>query len=138
MGNALWLSLALPQWYFSSLLMPLGAGALTLVPAIGGGALIVGILLGIRTRARPLLLFGVLALLSHVFVALAGLLRGTMRGTDSSAIMIFALLQLAAATYLVYRADKARLPAILLAIFTVSYALFATFIAGMSLSDTWL
>ena len=138
MSNAVWLTLALPQWYFSSLLMPFEAGPLTLVPAIGGSALVVGTLLGIRARARLLLFFGALALLSHALVALAGLLRGILRGTDSSSVLIFALLQLAAATYLVYRADNARLPAILLAIFTVSYALFATFIAGMSLSDSWL
>lgn len=138
MGNALWLFVALAKWYFPSVLAPFSAGPLTLIPAIGVVCLAIGVVLGIRARVPALLFFGLLALISHAYVALAGFLRGTMDDSSSPIFLVFLLLQVVLAGYLVYRIKGARLPAIFLAIFTSTYAFFASFIAAMSFSDTWL
>jgi hypothetical protein len=138
MGNALWFFMALAQWYFPCVLAPFSAGPLTLIPAVGVVCLAIGAILGMRARAPSLLFFGVLALISHAYVALAGFLRGTMHDSNSPMFLVFLLLQVVLAGYLVYRVKGARLPAIFLAIFTSTYAFFASFIAAMSFSDTWL
>ncbi len=54
MGNAVWLFLALPQWFFSSILMPFGAGALTIIPALGVVCFGIAATLGVRLRAKKL------------------------------------------------------------------------------------
>ncbi|MGD8977680.1 MAG: hypothetical protein PVG91_08750, partial [Gammaproteobacteria bacterium] len=76
MGNAIWLFTALPKWFVSSMLSPLGAGALTLVPAVGTVCLAIGMVLAVQHRAKALWAFAVPALISQVFVAVAGFFRG--------------------------------------------------------------
>jgi len=138
MGNAVWLFIAQAEWYFPCILAPLSAGALTLIPTIGIVALAIGVVLGVRAQEPGLLFFGLLAFASHVYVAIAGFLRGTVHDGNSPIFYAFLLVQIAVALFLVYRIRSARLSAMFLAIFTSSYAYFAAFIAAMSFSDTWL
>lgn len=138
MGTAVWLFLAQAEWYFPCILSPLSAGPLTWVPSIGIVALLAGIILGIKAGRPSLLLFGLLAFASHLFVAVAGFFRGAIHESNMLIVCSFLLLQLAAAVYLVYRLKGVRLSATLLALFTLSYAWFAAFIASMSFNDTWL
>lgn len=139
MGNALWLILALPQWYFSSLLTPLAAGPLTLAPAVGALAFIAGVVDGVAIRQRRLFLFLIPFVFSEALVGIAGLLRGAAGGTASNfALVIFLVTQAALSGWLVYRVKGSRIPAAALAIFTLTYAAFAAFVATMSFSDTWL
>jgi hypothetical protein len=54
LGVAIWLFLALFQWYFAAVFMPFSEGVLTAVPAFGAMCLVIGIALGIKARARAL------------------------------------------------------------------------------------
>lgn len=139
MDDAIWLFFALAQWYFPTIFSPLSAGYLTLIPAIGVVSLVFGVVLGIRARRRSLLLFGLLALASHVYVAIAGFFRGSLPGSDSHPLLLaFLLVEVVISCYLVYRLKGVRIPAIFLAIFTSSYAGMACFIAAMSFTNDWL
>ena len=135
MGNAEWLFLALPMWY---------AGAIAMViPAIGIAGLIIGIVWGAVARAPGLLFFLALPAASQVFVAIAGFMRGWFRNpllqqTAGIVLLAFMLMQIAAAGYLVFRLKGARLPAIALAIFSLSYANFASLVAFMAFTEQWL
>ncbi len=139
MGNAFWLFFALPKWFFSSILAPFSAGALTLIPVAGIVCLIIGIVLAVRLRAKSLWVFAFPALASQALVTIAGFMRGAF-ANSSSVLVLFAFLaiQLGLSSYLVYRFREARLPAILLAVFSLSYAFYASFIAGMAFTDDWL
>lgn len=138
MGNAVWLFLVLPQWYFKTILAPFSAGPLTAIPALGVVCFAIGIVLGIRARAPSLLFFALLALASQAYVALAGFLRGAFHTSNDPVFFVFLVVQVVLAGYLIYRLKGARLPAVFLAIFTSSYAFFASFVAAMSFGDTWL
>ena len=142
MGNAIWLLTALPSWYLEGAAHPLSAGALTLIPAIGLFALLLGAVLGVAARRRELLWFLLLFGLSEVLVGLAGLMRGQVRpsASDGLAAILYAFLglQLSVSVYLLYRIRGARLATAALGIFSVTYAAYAIFIAGMSFTDTWL
>lgn len=139
MNNALWLLASLPEWYFSTLLAPLSAGPLSLVPALGALSLIAGIGLGISVRRRDLWLFGIPFLLTEALVAFAGFYRGQVdEAISKPVLLIFLALILLISVSLVWRMQGARLPALLLAIFSVTYGLFGAFVAAMSFSDNWL
>ena len=139
MGNAVWLILALPNWFFSTIIHPFSAGPLTLVPTIGVICFCSGVILGIRNREKSLLAFILPVLLSEMLVAAAGFMRGALRGSASNPVVYgFLILQLLIAVYLVFRLRGSRVAATLLAVFSILYALFAVFIAGMSFNDTWL
>ncbi|WP_375427496.1 hypothetical protein [uncultured Sphingomonas sp.] len=139
MGNALWLVLALPKWYFSTILAPLSAGPLTIVPAIGVICLVIGTALGILRKQKLLLAFIAPFLLSELFVAISGFYRGRLPGSaGNSILLIFLLLTLITSSYVLYRAKGARLTGTLLFVFSLTYALFAAFVAAMSFSDSWL
>ena len=137
MGNAVWLFFALPEWYFSSILQPFGAGILTAVPAVGILALAVGIAWGVAKRRLGLAIFLTLPAASQALVVVAGLLRGKVHNSDMM-LWMFLLLQAIAAGCFVFRLKSARIPASALTVFALSYAFFASFVASMSFSDMWL
>lgn len=139
MGNAIWLFFALPEWYFSSILSPFSAEILTMIPAAGIICLLVGAVWGGIKRRVGLLLFLLLPLSSQGLVAVAGFMRGEVE-SGTAEIVLWALfwLQLVVAAYFIIRMKGARLPALFLSLFALSYAVFASFIASMSFSDVWL
>jgi hypothetical protein len=143
MGNAVWLFCAVPTWYFSTLLMPFGAGMLSAIPASGAVCLVIGAVWGIIERKANLLVFLLLIVASQALVVVAGFWRGSLRGTTNELTLqtllgIFLLLQIAIAGYFVWRLKGARWPAAALAIFTSSYAAFGAFVAAMAFSNDWL
>jgi hypothetical protein len=139
MNNAVWLILALPEWYFSALMVPFSLGMLSLAPSIGALALAVGVILGFVKRTRRLLFFAVPLLLSELLVGVAGALRGNVDASQANIVLLlFLAAQVMGAGYLVYKLRGVWPAAIALAIFSVSYAFFAAFVAGMSFTDSWL
>ena len=139
MYNAVWLFLALPKWYFSTILVPFSTNLLTLIPMLGILSLAIGVLLGLLQGRRDLLLFLLLPAASQALVVISGLMRGEFPdGASDPYLWAFILLQVAAAGYLVFRLSGARWAATALAIFSVSYARFAALVAGMSFADIWL
>jgi hypothetical protein len=139
-GNALWLVSALPLWYLSPVANPLGAGFLSLVPFIGSLALVVGAVVGILQRRPPLLIFVVSPFISECYVAVAGALRGQLRGNAGLVpASLFAVIQAAFLIwFLIYRLKGANLAASALALFCASYASFAWFVGAMAFADDWL
>ncbi len=141
MGNAIWLFLATPVWYLSALatLLVPGDRIFGLVALVGLLGLVLGTVLGIKRRQAKLLWFLLSPLLSQVYVAFAGLLRGALASDPATlAFWIFMALQLAMLSFLLFRCRDARLPGAALSLFGISYALFAAFFAAMSFTDTWL
>ena len=139
MNNAVWLFQALPIWYFSTIVHPLSAGPLTAVPALGIISLVVGLTLGLSGREPRLLLFLIPFAFSQLFVAIAGALRGCLAGASSGPpLLLFILVQVVLVGYLIYRLAGARGAAVALAAFSLTYALFADFVASMSFSNDWL
>ena len=137
MQTALWLFLMLPKWYFSAIAAPFAAAYLSAGPALGTIALLVGVAWGVLKRRRELAAFVILPAASQGLMVVAGLLANRP-AFASPAIWVFPLLQLVFGLYLIYRFEGARLPATALAVFSVTYASFATFLAGMAISGTWL
>ena len=137
MQGAAWLFLSLPHWYFSSIGAPFKAGLLSALPALGTAALLVGVVSGVILRRSDLAVFLVLPAASQGLMIVAGFLMNRP-AYASPAWWIFPLLQLVLAGNFIYRLRGARLPATALAAFSVTYALFATFLAGMAISGTWL
>lgn len=141
MGNALWLLIVTPKWYFSTVAVPLAAGLLTFIPALSVVGLLVGIATGILSGERRLLLFLLPFSDNELLVAIAGFARGRFResnATMSGVQLGFLAAQIVAMIYLVYVSKSARISAVLLAAFTLTYAVFSMFVASMSFSDTWL
>jgi hypothetical protein len=145
-GNAIWLFLAVPAWYCSIIVSSLSAGLLSAIPALGILSLAIGIVVGIAKRERGLLIFLLLPAASQILVVVAGFMRGAFQPDANQLdqlalwiiLAIFMLLQIVGAAYIVWRLKGARGPAVAIAIFTSSYALFAAFVAAMAFSDTWL
>ena len=139
-GNALWLVSALPLWYLSPVAHPLAAGVLSLIPFIGGLALVVGAAVGIAERRPSLIYFLVSPLLSECYVAVAGALRGQLRGNSGwIPTSVFAVVQVALLIWLlVFRLKGGRIAASALALFCASYAFFAWFVGAMAFADDWL
>jgi hypothetical protein len=139
MGNAFWLFFALPQWYFSAALNPLSEGVLTAVPAVGSLCLAIGVIWAAVNRQMLTLIFLISPAASQLFVAAAGFLRGEVHGsTTGAALIVFLILQLVLISYLVYRLHGARFAASAFAVFCMSYALAAAFVASMAFNDSWL
>ena len=142
MGNAIWLFLAVPAWYCSTIVSPFSAGLLSAIPALGILSLTIGVVVGIAKRELGLLIFLLLPAASQILVVVAGFKRGAFQhDANQLALWIigtFMLLQIVGAAYIVWRLKGARGPAAAIAIFTSSYALFAAFVAAMAFSDNWL
>lgn len=74
--------------------------------------------------------------LSQALLALAGLIPGRM--PDASGLLIaFLCIQIIVCGVLIYRLRQIGIAASMLALFCVSYAVFASVAAGMSLQNTW-
>jgi hypothetical protein len=135
----MWLAFAGPAFYLGAALQPFSAGYLSFIPLLGIVGLVIGIVVGCVQRKRVLFLFVFPFLLSEVFLTVGGLLRGQFLGTTwQTPSVIFAITQISAIVFVAYRGRKALVADFSLALFSLTYALFAWFIAGMSLSDTWL
>ena len=79
MGGAIWLSRALPDWFFSSILSPFQAGALSSIPSAGTICLTIGLVLAIFGRRQPrLFAFALPVLATQAFVAVAGASLGQL------------------------------------------------------------
>ena len=142
MGNAVWLTLAIPKWFFSTLLAPFAGGPLTLLPSAGSVCLGIGVFEAVRHRQWRLSLIAFSFLLSEVFGALSGLLRGqyTIQSHQSPSILINTFLgsQLIINMFFLYWFKNARVSALFLVVFCLIYALFTLFVAEMSLQEAWL
>ena len=139
MDSAIWLLTELPEWFFSSLRDPLGAGALTIIPFVGIWALVVGTILLFWGRSVRLLWFIVPIFISTVFVAAAGLFRGVFSDLVLYWFLsVFSFSYLGIVFFLVYYCRKYWLPALMFATFNLSYGVFALFVGYMSLTDNWL
>jgi hypothetical protein len=137
MGNALWLFFALPDWYFTTILMPFSAGPVTAIPASGIIALAAGLAFAIAGR-EPSILWGLVSVAaSHLLVSVAGLFRGQLE--DSGLVFLgFLFAQLVGLVYMVFVSHESRRAGLCIAWFCGTYALFAAFIASMSFADSWL
>lgn len=142
MGNALWLFLSVPVWYFGAIVSPLSAGPLSAIPALGALFLAIGIVAGAAKREMRLLVFVLLLAGSQILVAVAGFLRGALRPDPNNLLLwivgAFIFLQITGAAYIVWRLKGVRLPAAAMALFSSSYALFAAFVAIMAFTDDWI
>jgi hypothetical protein len=139
MESAIWLLLAAPKWYFETLLDPLGAGIFSEIPALGASACVAGLILSALRRRKGLLLFLIPFAASETLVAVAGALRGRIAQSPAGWIALaFPLAQAVFSLWLLWRLRGARAPAAALVIFSLSYALFTAFVAGMAFADDWI
>jgi hypothetical protein len=97
MGDAVWLFFALPNWYFSTIVTPFGAGTLTAIPTLGIVSLVAGVLWGAFKRRLGLLVFLALPAASQGLVVVAGFMRGSLLHGSEPIILGFVLLQIAIA-----------------------------------------
>lgn len=127
MDRALQALIALPNWFFSSVLRPFEAGWLTLIPAIGTLLCLAGVVAAMRSQNRQLIFFFVPFGLSELFVALAGFGYGTYADRDAlTPVMIgFGVLAVAATILATLRNLKTPVTAGLLFGFSLTYALTA-------------
>jgi hypothetical protein len=140
-GNAVWLVRVLPGWFFDGCLALFGgeSNPILIVPFAGLVALIAGVVWGLLRRNARLLLFLVPPILSEAHVAAAGFLRGRLRGAGGDwASLGFLAAELIVCLGLIVWIRGARLPAALLALFSISYGLFAAFVATMAFRDSWI
>jgi len=107
-GYAIWLFLAVPEWYFLTGLSPFltglspfSEGFLGAIPALGIPPLAVGVVVGFAKRQIGLLIFLLLPAASQILVVVAAFLRGAFRhDTNQLTLWIigaFMLLQIAGA-----------------------------------------
>lgn len=139
MGDAIGLVLVLPRSYLAAALTPLSAGILTAVPAVGTLCLVAAAI-GVLRREARLLPFMLPFALTEVLAAVTGALRGQVRKSSAGGGVLLAFLatQLLTSIYLTYSRKGARLPAVLLATFSITYAAHGAFIAAMAFDDSWL
>lgn len=138
-GDALWLILVTPQWYFSSITEPFSAGVLSVIPSLGIVCLPVGIALGVRHRDQRMLLFCAPFVLSVLYVGVAGLLRGALPISWGGFVLYgFLGLQLLLTAWLIYRLWHDLPAATMLGTFSMTYAFFAGFVASMAFTDSRL
>jgi len=135
----MWLSASLLEWYFDGIFASASdLGILGIVPKVGATALLAGVILGLIQRQRSLLLFLIPVVTAHIYVAVTGLFERSMTypSNDLAASVPFLLIQLAVCLYLVFK--TARIAALFLAIFALTYSWFAGFIGAMALTGNWL
>lgn len=138
MGNAIWLAVAVPRWFFEGALRPFSAGILSLIVFIGTVCLLIGAICGLIQRHKKLLLFLLPLIASEILVIISGFYRGQVPSGGGKWMLVFLVTEALMAGFLVYRLKGARVSASFLAIFCVAYAWFASFVAGMSFSNIWL
>lgn len=128
----------LPFWYLDAALNipkePFG-----LIVSVGFICLLIGCIWGVVIREKRLSAFLLPFAASQIFVAISGFMQGKVAEPMASLVLLsFITLQLAGAGYLIFTLKGARLPATLLAIFAMSYAAFAAFIAAMAFANDWI
>jgi len=132
------LFLATPQWYFDA---AFGADVLLFRIFFGVGtlALVVGVVWGMLRREPRLFLFLIPLLLSQFLVAVAGGFerQGAVAWVDPL-LFLFLASQMLLCLYLIYRLEEVRRAATALSLFSITYAVHAAFVAGMSLTGDWL
>ena len=137
MGDAIWLFLALPTWYFSIVTAPFAASYLTAVPASGILSLFAGAGLALARREAGVLWAFVGIVLSHGLVVIAGWFRGQFE-QPGALLLAFIGLQFLIVGLVIALCRRSRLAGLLVGWFMATYGLFAAFIAGMAFPDTWL
>jgi hypothetical protein len=139
--GAVWMLRMLVETYFLSFLKPFSDFfPLSLIGAVGTLALTVGVVACVRTGWRPLRLFALPVAFSVALIMLSSALWEQVR-TDATINIITAVFlggQLLAALFLVWLLRRAWLAAVPLAIFSMTFAVFAMFIAAMALTGNWL
>ena len=137
MENVVWLSLAYPGWYVSTLRAPFAHIWLTTIPASGVVALAAGLILALVKREPAVLLAVGAFLISHAYVAIAAFFRGQYSDSGPS-LIAFLVVVAALVVFMIVRARASRLAAILVGWFTVTYALFSGFVGSMAFADVWM
>ena len=139
MGDAIWLFFGTPKWFLSNVQDPMAVGILSVFPFVGILCLVAGVALAVWRRNRFLWRFGLPFLGCQALVVVAGFLRGSLDNSITTYILApFIAVMLGWSLFLVVRAKCARIAALLLAVFTLSYASYASFVSWMSFTDTWL
>jgi hypothetical protein len=101
--------------------------------------LAVGVALAFKRREKGVLLFFISFLASEALAFVAGIHRGMCKADDANLLLLlFLFSQIVGISSLIHFLKDARNSAALLAVFSITYALFAAFAAAMSLSDSWL
>jgi hypothetical protein len=137
MENVVWLSLAYPGWYFSTLRAPFADPWLTLLPSSGAVALAAGIVWAILKREPAVLIVVAPVLVSHAYVAIAEYFSGQLPDYGAAFWTYIAVIVVLIVVMIV-RARTSRLAAVLVGWFALSYALFSSFIGAMAFADNWM
>lgn len=112
---------------------------LSLIPAIGVMALIAGGVLAFRHPSRVLWWCGLSFLVSELSQLLAYPFTGEVSSQAvGSVLLAFLGVQLLVTGFATYRARTRLAAAVLFAVFSLIFALFTSFIGGMSLTGTWI
>lgn len=95
--------------------------------------------MAIIKRNRALSFFFIPFVVSECYIGIAVLFHGRLSETSTAVPeYLFALIQIALITYLVYRLRSGGVALWALAIFSLSYAAFGYFMAGMVWTDSYL
>jgi hypothetical protein len=137
MTDGLWLFSTLPIWYFATLLNPLAASWLSLVPASGAVCLLVGLVLALYRRERNALWALLPFALSHIFVFITGTMRGAAAGI-TPLLVLFVVVQVPLSVWILIRCRGSRVAGLFLCWFSLTYAALAYLVGAMSFTDTWL
>jgi hypothetical protein len=137
MDDVLWLFVSTPKWFIQNSVN--FEGPLDALPTLGMAALAVGLVLTVIRREWRLSAFLVPLFASQVLLVIAGVTRGRV-AQDSADIILYSFLALQAilAAILIWRFRDSRLAASALAVFSVCYALFASFVATNAMANSWL
>ncbi len=134
--SALW---GLPLLYGDAARVGFAAGLIGVVPLRGAIALAVALLLLFRWRSRRLWWFIAPFATSELLVVAASAVPGSMRSNAIGVVLLaFVAVQVASCAWLFWHNRRVWQPAAFFALFNLSYAAFAVFIASMTLSGDWL
>ncbi len=135
MEQALWLFVYVPVVYVVTVVnyFPTTFGVFPpALAAIGIICLLTGIVQGYLARQKYLLTFLLLPAASQLYLVFVGFTDGKFEpGALYWILPAYLATQVLAAGYLIYRFREARLSAVFLAIFCLSYAVFAAFFSSM-------
>ena len=137
MNDILWLFVSTPKWFVLNSVR--FDGPLNALPALGVAALVVGLILAVIRREWRLTAFLVPFFASQILLVIAGLTRGQVpQGSADIILYAFLALQAVLAGILIWRFRDSRLAASALAVFSLCYALFASFVATNAMANSWL
>jgi hypothetical protein len=116
-----------------------GIGPLMFVATLGALCLIAGLVFMVRRPSRKLGWFAVPVLASELLVAASGFAPGRLSHVATNWVLgIFFWGLVAASAWWVFRARGHRPAAVALAVFGMSYAFFASFLAYMGFTGDWI